>query len=88
MVGAGVDQLPGIHGARRDHAVEGRVDLLESLKLLQPLQVGLRGFHRRGRGGRLADEVIRILLRNRIRCDQSLVALGLRLGVARVRPPT
>ena len=46
-----IDQLAGIDVARGDHAVKGRVDLLEGLQFAEALHVGLGGTDRR-RGGR------------------------------------
>ena len=43
LPGALADELAGIDRARRHHAVEGRVNLLERLQFAQPLQVGLSG---------------------------------------------
>ena len=43
--GAGIDQVPDIGIARGDHAVEGRVDFLERLQLLEAFHIRLCGRH-------------------------------------------
>ena len=78
LASPGIDQLARIDGARGDHAVEGRIDLLEGLQLVKALHVGLRGADSRGCScSGLVHEGIGVLLRNGVGLDQARVAVGL-----------
>ncbi len=63
-VGAGVDQRADIGVARRDHAIEGRVDLLVGLQIFEALDVGGGGIDDGLLRVHVADDVVGILPRD------------------------
>ena len=73
---AGIDQLADVGIARRDHAVKGRVHFLEGLHVLQPLHIGLGRFDGGPAGIVISRGIVDVLLRDRIRFQQFLVARG------------
>ena len=79
------DQRADVGVARGDHAGERRVDGLEALQLLEPLDVGVRGQHRGLLRFVAAVGVVEVLPRHRVGLDQILVALGGRPRQALVR---
>jgi hypothetical protein len=70
------NQLADVHIARRDHPVERRLDTLKRLQLLQPVHVRLGGIDLGHARSQLRGRVVRVLLRDRVLSDQSLVTIG------------
>ena len=72
----GVDQRADVDVARGDHAVEGRVDLLEALCLFQAPHVEGGGIHHGLLGLQVAHFVFDVLLRHGFGLQERFVARG------------
>ena len=70
--GAGIDQRADVRIPCRDHTGERRIDFLEGLQLLQPVNIGRHGINRGLASTEIADRLIGLLLGNRVRLKQVL----------------